>query len=68
MNWSITNIMKINKTKDSFEKKKKIGGMNTFLIILLTYAFLLPILLIFGIELQKQIIEINFDLLINCLV
>jgi len=39
--------------------------LNTFLIILLTYAFLLPILLIFGIELQKQIIEINFDLLIN---
>jgi len=63
MNWSVTNIMKINKTKNSFEKKKKIGEVNTFLIILLTYAFLLPFLLIIGIELQKQIIEINFDLL-----
>lgn len=57
--------MKINKTKNSFEKeeKKNIGGMNTFLIILLNYAFLLPILIIFGIELQKQIIEIDIDLL-----
>jgi len=56
--------MKINKTKNSFEKKKiYIGGLNTFLIILLNYTFFLPILLFFGIELQKQIMEINFDLL-----
>ena len=57
--------MKINDTKKSFEKlkKKKIGGMNTFLIILLNYAFFLPILLIFGIDLQKQIMEITFDVL-----
>ena len=54
--------MKINKKKNSFEKKN-IGGMNTFLIILLYPAIFLPILLIFGIKLQLLTIEITFDLL-----
>ncbi len=59
--------MEITNAKKSFEKeeKKNIGGMNTFLIILLNQTFFLPFLLIIGIELQKQIMEINFDLLIN---
>lgn len=57
--------MEINDTKKSFEKSKKknIGELYTFLTILLNHAFFLPTLLIFGIELQKQIMEINFELL-----
>lgn len=56
--------MKIHETKKSFEKsKKKFIGKFSFLVILLNYAFFLPILLIFGIDLQKQIMEIKFDLL-----
>ena len=53
--------MKINKTKNSLEKKKKIGKKYTFLTILLNYALFLPILLLFGIELQKHVTEITFD-------
>ena len=41
----------------------EINKTNAFLIVLLNYAFLLPILLIFGIELQKLITEITWDLL-----
>ncbi len=57
--------MEITDTKKSSEKSKKknIGELYTFLIILLNYAFFLPILLIFGIDLQKQIMEISFDVL-----
>ncbi len=58
--------MEITNVKKSFEKSKKknIGELYTFLtILLINYAFFLPVLLIFGIDLQKQIMEITFDVL-----
>ncbi len=51
--------------KKSLEKSKKknIGDLYTFPTIFLTYAFLLPILLILGIELHKQINVSDWDAL-----
>lgn len=56
---------------NSYEKskKKKIGEFYNFLKILLSYSYLLPILLIIGITMQNHLMEdINWDFLYNVVI